>query len=122
VGTYTLIIKSESLRLEKIIDNIQVFPYEGEVPSIYTEGLTLSLSPNNRSNTEINKDSWTYTDPMTKVEYECDFRDFTWGEVNGWQRDEEGVSVLHLSAGAQLEISNLYPYELIDGYDPMENG
>ena len=101
-GFYDLTI--ETIGITRTYPNIEVYSYAGKIPAINTSGLTLNLSAINRSNTELNKDSWTYGD------YKCDFSKFAWGQVNGWMKDEAGQDMLHLSAGAKLEVSNFFPY------------
>jgi hypothetical protein len=41
--------------------------------------LALNLSAKNRSNLEVQKDSWVYDG-----ENKCDFEKFSWGGINGW--------------------------------------
>ena len=84
---------------------IEVYTYEGEIPAVTTKGLTLNLSAINRSNTEINKNSWVSGD------YSCTFSDFSWGSINGWMKDAQNQSCLRLSNGAKLSVDNFYPFE-----------
>jgi hypothetical protein len=42
----------------------------------------LNLSAVNRSNTEVDKDTWV------DGNYYCTFENFVWGNINGWQKDE----------------------------------
>jgi hypothetical protein len=72
----------------------------------------LNLSATNRSNNEVNKDTWTSGD------YYCDFDKFSWGDINGWQKDEDGIDMLRLSSGATLTVANFRPFE----NNVMENG
>ena len=109
-GIYDLTI--EALGIEKTIFGIEVTPYSGKIPQIFNQGLTLNLSAVNRNNNEINKDSWTYND------YYCEFNNFSWGDVNGWQKDEDGIDMLRLSSGASLKIANFRPFE----NNIMDNG
>ena len=108
-GMYDLAI--EAIGITKQYPNIQVYAYQGSVPAINPNGLTLNLSAVNRSNTELNKDSWTFKDVKGNI-YTCAFSDFAWGAVNGWMKDENGEDMLHLSAGAKLEVSNLFPFDI----------
>ena len=63
-----------------------------------TYGITLDLSAEGRSNSEANKDSWTYGD------YSCTFKGFDWSS-DGW--DGESITVKN---GASIEI----PYYLFE--------
>ena len=102
-GFYDLTI--EALGLVKTFYNIEVTPYAGEIPSIFTPGLTLNLSAINRSNNEVNKDTWT------SGEYYCEFNNFSWGDINGWRKDEDGIDMLRLSSGATLKVANFRPFD-----------
>ena len=110
-GFYTLTIETIN-NLSKTFYNVEVYEYAGDIPTINQNGLDLNLTAINRSNTEVNKDTWTSGD------YTCTFSNFAWGDINGWRRDEEGQNALHLSSGAKLEIDNFYPFDT----NAMSNG
>lgn len=107
-GFYDLSV--EAVGITKTYPNIEVYKYSGKVPAINTSGLTLNLSATNRSNTEVNKDTWVSGDAH------CSFENFAWGSVNGWMKDEDGQDMLHLSAGAKLEVLDFFPFDT----DPMD--
>ena len=109
-GFYDLSL--EAIGVTKTYPNIEVYKYEGKVPAIHSTGLSLNLSAVNRSNTELNKDTWSYGD------YKCNFNNFAWGNVNGWMKDANNQDMLHLSAGATLEVANFYPFDI----EPMSKG
>jgi hypothetical protein len=109
-GFYDLTI--EALGMVRTFYGIEVVPYEGSMPQIFTTGLTLNLSAVNRSNNEVNKDTWTSGDAY------CEFNNFSWGKINGWQKDEDGIDMLRLSSGASLKVANFRPFE----YNVMPNG
>lgn len=62
-----------------------------------TENLELYLTSKNRSNTEVNKDVWTY-DNITAT-----MTGFNWTS-NGWVRDDDGYTVLRIDNGASVTI------------------
>ena len=111
-GIYSLTIE-DSYGNKKSFNNVIVAEYEGDMPVIDPSETKLYLSANNRSNNELNKDTWTYDS------YTCSFDDFIWGTVNGWMHDdEENLNALHLTSGAKLTVDNFYPYAT----DAMKSG
>lgn len=62
-----------------------------------TEGLELYLSAYGRSNSEESRDTWVYGDT------ECEFSSFNFAS-DGWQQDEDGVTVLRVSGDGRLYI------------------
>jgi hypothetical protein len=109
-GRYS--IGLETLTISKTYDNIEVYRYEGDLPTISTNGLTLNLSAIGRSNNEVNRDKWISNG------YTCSFDHFSWGEINGWMQDADNQSMLRLSAGATLTLDNFYPFAI----DTMATG
>ena len=104
-GIYSLMLE-DTFGNRQEFNNIIVDEYEGEMPVIDPSETELYLSALNRSNNEINKDTWSYN------QYNCKFENFIWGTVNGWRYDEEEkLNALHLSSGAKLTIDNFYPYK-----------
>lgn len=71
-----------------------------------TEGLALFLSSAGRSNTEIHRDVWEDTDNHVSAI----LTGFNWVS-NGWLRDDDGATYLHVSNGASVTIP----------YKPFEN-
>lgn len=108
IGTYDLSISA--LGVTEVLPTINVIPYSGNIPVINKTGLTLNYSAVNRSNTEINKDEWTYLNPLNNIEYGFKFENFAWGDINGWQKDEDNVDMLHLSSGAKITLEDYSPY------------
>lgn len=102
-GIYNLSIKDTFNNIIEF-NNIVVNEYTGDMPVIDPTQTDLNLSAVNRSNNELNKNSWTYKDAY------CTFENFIWGDINGWMKDEENVDMLHLSSGAKLTLENYYPY------------
>lgn len=62
-----------------------------------TEDLSLYLSSYGRSNAEEHPDTWTYED------IECGFDDFNFTS-DGWQSDDQGITVLRVGGDARLTI------------------
>lgn len=106
-GTYDLSISA--LGVTEVLPTISVIPYTGKIPTIYTTGLTLNFSAVNRNNTEVDKDKWISTGTNQDVGFQ--FKDFAWGNINGWQKDKDGIDMLHLSSGAKLELLDYSPYK-----------
>ena len=110
VGTYNLSIEDTYGNKVSFL-NVQVYKYEGEVPTIDSSKTLLYLSATGRSNDEIlssnplisQRDKWTFGN------YTCDFKNFSWGNVNGWLRDEDNISMLRLNSGAELTV-NFEPF------------
>ena len=102
VGTYTLKISYQGYSVE--LQDIIVKKYEGELPTIDTTGLELSLSAAGRNNNEANKDSWV------SGEYEGQFEGFLWGNSNGWLPDSEGSTALKLTNGAKFSLPTYHPF------------
>ena len=65
--------------------------------SAETENLELYLSSNGRSNNEADPASWTHGDIA------CSFAGYNW-VTDGWQNDENGVTVHRVSGDARLTI------------------
>jgi hypothetical protein len=108
VGTYDLSISA--LNVTEVLPTITVIPYSGKIPVVNKTGLTLNYSAVNRSNTEVNKDEWVSLNPLNNTEYGFKFENFAWGNINGWQKDEDNVDMLHLSSGAKITLENYSPY------------
>ena len=108
IGTYDLSISA--LGVTEVLPTITVIPYSGNIPVINKTGLTLNYSAVNRSNTEVDKDKWTYLNPLNNTEYGFKFENFAWGDINGWKKDEDNVDMLHLSSGAKITLENYSPY------------
>ena len=106
IGTYDLSISA--LGVTEILPTISVQEYTGKIPVIYNTGLTLNFSAVNRSNTEVDKDKWISTGSNQNVGFKFD--NFAWGNINGWQKDEDGIDMLHLSSGAKIELLDYSPY------------
>lgn len=70
-----------------------------------TEDLALYLSSHGRSNNEEHPDTWTYGAGGSQVA--CTFADFNWSS-DGWQSDDDGVTVMRVSGDARLMI----PYKV----------
>lgn len=68
-----------------------------------TEDLVLYLSAQGRSNNEQTRNVWTYGN------ISATFTDFTW-RLDGWQHDEDGITVLRLNDKARLTI----PYKIFE--------
>jgi len=62
-----------------------------------TSSLALYLSSYGRSNSENNRDSWTYND------IECQFENYNWTS-DGWVADDNGMIVHRISGDARLTI------------------
>lgn len=67
-----------------------------------TDSLQLYLSSNGRSNSDINKDVWTYG--TNGSAYNTTFNGFNW-QTNGWIEDSEGAACLRLTGNATAEIA-----------------
>ena len=111
VGFYELRIEAQQFGIVRTFD-IEVTTYSGVIPTISTNGLTLNLSAVNRSNNEIDRNSWE------SGPYKCAFNNFSWGKVNGWMLDENGEGFLRVSSGASLIINNFRPFK----NNTMESG
>ena len=70
-----------------------------------TNGLLLHLSSYGRSNSEANPGTWSYGSDVSST-----FTDFNFVS-DGWQQDDDGITVLRLSGDARLTI----------GYKPFAN-
>jgi hypothetical protein len=92
--------------IEFNLNPIQVVAYQGDMPIINEndENLILLLKTTNRSNNDTDRNIWKYKDATAEL------KDFYWGEINGWMSDEDKESLLRLSAGANLEVANCYPF------------
>jgi hypothetical protein len=102
-GFYNLSIKyGESTT--KQLPKIEVDAYEGEIPTIDETNLELYLTSQERSNSELNKDSWVYKNIEGK------FENFLWGTANGWVEDPNGDVALKLTNGAKLTLPNYSPF------------
>jgi hypothetical protein len=79
------------------------------MPTIDTalSALVLNLSANNRNNNELNKDVWQWKGIKTQFNSLMH-----WGEIDGWQKDNDDVGYLHLTAGAGLTIPNFKPFAI----------
>lgn len=110
-GLYNLSIKD--LYSEGItFSNVRVIPYSGEAPTIKESEADLYLSAVGRSNNEILSEntSLSQRDKWIFKNYDCNFKNFAWGNINGWLRDENNISILRLNSEAKLEV-NYYPFE-----------
>lgn len=67
-----------------------------------TEGLKLYLNSYGRSNNEVNPAVWTYIDQNDSI-IATTFTDFNWVS-DGWQLDEDNVSVMRVSGDARVTI------------------
>ena len=96
-GPHTLTIESEgiekSISFTVIETEVNVKPTE--------EDLKLYLSSYGRSNGESNPASWGYGD------IQAEFNNFNWIS-DGWQLDDDGITVLRVSGDARLTI----PYQI----------
>ena len=106
VGDYTFVIASgevsRSFTLTVTESDIHV--------GAETEALALYLSSSGRSNTEENRSVWSYeeiTAQLSGFNYESD----------GWQKDDQGITVLRVSGDARVQI----PY-LLFGSDFRTSG
>ena len=45
----------------------------------------------NRNNTEVDKDKWISTGTNRDIGFK--FKDFAWGNINGWQKDKNGNNI-----------------------------
>ena len=96
-GTLTIAIESG-----KTTKTIQITVTESDIDvEAETENLALYLSSQGRSNAEANPGVWEYND------ISCGFTNFTWTS-DGWQKDEDNISVLRVSGDARLTI----PYQI----------
>ena len=96
-GTLTIAIESG-----KTTKTIQITVTESDIDvEAETENLALYLSSQGRSNAEANPGVWEYND------ISCSFTNFTWTS-DGWQKDEDNISVLRVSGDARLTI----PYQI----------
>ena len=89
---------------KEYLPQIIVSVYEGELPEIDETNIELFLSAEGRSNTQANKDSWSYGSIESK------FENFLWGTANGWLDDGKGQTALKLTNGAKLSIPNYRPF------------
>ena len=105
-GIYNLEIEYNLTR--KNIAKIEVLPYAGNLPTIDDTNLELYLTAQERSNTESQKDSWTYKNIEGK------FENFLWGTANGWLKDDDGQTALKLTNGAKFSLPTYHPFA-IDG-------
>ena len=67
-----------------------------------TEGLKLYMNSYGRSNNEANPDVWTYIDQNSSI-IVANFTNFNWVS-DGWQLDEDRVSVMRVSGDARVTI------------------
>ena len=96
VGTFTFEIASgeasRSFSLTVTESDIQI---EAE-----TEALALYLTSSGRSNSEENRSVWSYGDVTAKLS------NFNFAS-DGWQKDEDGISVLRVAGDARVQIPYL---------------
>ena len=67
-----------------------------------TEGLKLYLNSYGRSNSEVNPAVWTYINQNDSI-IAATFSGFNWVS-DGWQMDEDGVTVMRVSGDARISI------------------
>ena len=70
-----------------------------------TQNLALYLSSAGRSNNEEHPDTWTYGEGAGEIA--AVFTGFNW-KSDGWQQDGDGITVLRVNGGAEVEI----PYQI----------
>lgn len=92
--------------IRKDLAPIVVEKFEG-VPEIDTTNnnfLKLYLTSKDRSNNELNRDSWTsLAKNNTFTVGPNNFENFNW-TTNGWMKDADGNTALHLTNGAKVTI------------------
>lgn len=109
-GTYKLTFIIESLGIE-YSTNLVVQRYTGVLPVINTnrEDLDLYLNPRGKRNDALDKNEWKFI-AANGEERKAILENFYYGNINGWQIDEEeGIPCLKLSQGAKLTIPGYYP-------------
>ena len=74
-----------------------------------TENLALYLNSQGRSNNEVTRAVWNYTNPSTGTTIESQLTNFNW-ILDGWQTDDDGINVLRLVDDARVTI----PYKMFE--------
>ena len=72
---------SQSLRLQ-----IKASDFDNTI--IRDDSLLMEFTAQNRSNSDVDKDQWSYKD------YVAEFKNFSWTDVDGWLTDSKGGAVL----------------------------
>lgn len=102
-GVYTFYIGVDDFMYETKIENFEVDAASEDVPYINTDddALQLYFSATGKSNSQADKDVWTWGTGRKKVT--ADFKGFNW-QTSGWKTDDNNQTSLHLSNGAKLTI------------------
>lgn len=74
-----------------------------------TEDLVLYLNAEGRSNGEETRNVWSYENPSTHEIITAQLQNFNW-VLDGWQADEDGITVMRLSDDARITI----PYKMFE--------
>ena len=110
-GVYEISIQYGTSGIQRL-GNINVVKYKGDIPVIDNSSAELYLTAMGKSNSQVDKNVWTWSNPAISSEvYAANFENFLWGKENGWLTDKNGDSVLKLSNGAKLTIPNYYPFK-----------
>ena len=74
-----------------------------------TEDLVLYLNAEGRSNGEETRSVWSYENPATHETITAQLQNFNW-VLDGWQADNDGITVMRLSDDARITI----PYKMFE--------
>lgn len=101
-GSYEFIIYVDAFNISETTGLVTVEQGETELPVINPNmpSLQLYLKAAGKSNTDDDRDIWTYTNGNTTIVGRL--IDFNW-TTNGWQ-SVDGAAALHLTNGAKLEV------------------
>ena len=101
-GSYEFIIYVDAFNISETTGLVTVEQGENELPVINPKmpSLQLYLKAAGKSNTDDDRDTWTYVNGNTTVVGRL--IDFNW-TTNGWQT-VDGAAALHLTNGAKLEV------------------
>ena len=107
-GVFRLSVSVVGLNLSNQVD-LDIKPYTGDLPVIdgTSDNLMLYLNPRGKSNDAVNRNTWT----DEKNNHVANIVGLHYGETNGWLVDDDGISHLKLSAGANLSMPNFRPFE-----------
>lgn len=108
VGKYTLTMTVVELAISFTAE-LNITEYTGDLPFIDTkrEDLQLYLNPRGKTNSVIDKDTWTsYDGKHTAI-----LENFYFGDINGWFVDDADYNYLKMTQGAKLTVPTFKPLE-----------
>lgn len=115
-GGYDLSIEYGGTIFE--VGQLTVKAYDGDLPTISTNAIELNFSPEKKSNSQTNKDSWE-NEGDASVTINPTFEGFLWGDENGWMLDEDtNEKYLKLTSGAKVTFKD---YDFFKT-DPFKSG